>query len=405
MGAVVTISMASPGWAARWSPFATLMRNEAQESFARFSKAKRFVDFRKMLDAVENEVDGVVVSTPDHTHAVAAMDAICRGKHVYCEKPLAHSITEIRALRKAAADHGVITQLGNQGHSFEQIRMFCEWIWDGAIGDVHTVHALRPSDYSRIDELANLSERPPVPDTLDWDLWLGPAAERAYHPNFLPGKWRGWMPFGTGTIGDWTCHVVDPVFWALDLGTPTSVVAEVDGYDVQQHALTFPHGTHVTYEFAATGNRGPITLHWYDGSLAPPALDEFNWAEFPRNTCGLVLGTEGAIRYSSHGASGLRIMPEEKMRAYKRPEPTIPRVVGHHDDWVQAVKKGQPAGSHFDYGGPLTELALLGVIATRLPGRTLAWDGTAARFANSDEANKLVEFHPREGWELPGVTY
>ncbi len=355
-----------------------------------------------MLDAVEGDVDGVVVSTPDHTHAVAAMDAMCRGKHVYCEKPLAHSIAEIRALRKAAADNGVITQLGNQGHSFEHIRLFCEWIWDGAIGDVHTIHALRPSDYSRIDQSGE-PERTcrPSPATLDWDLWLGPAAERAYHPSFLPGSWRGWMPFGTGVIGDWTCHVVDPVFWALDLGAPTSVVAEVDGYDVDKHAMTFPHGTHVTYEFAAKGDRGPVTLHWYDGSLAPPALDEYDWAKFPSNTCGLVLGTEGAIRYSSHGASGVRIMPEEKMLAYERPEPTIPRVAGHHQDWVEAVKTGRPAGSNFDYGGPLTELALLGVIATRLPGVQLAWDGPAARFTNSDDANKLVEFNPRKGWELP----
>jgi hypothetical protein len=179
-----------------------------------------------------------------------------------------------------------------------------------------------------------------------------------------------------------------------------SVVAKVEGYDVERHTLTFPHGTHVTYEFAANGDRGPVTLHWYDGSLAPPALDDFDWAEFPRNTCGLVLGTEGAIRYSSHGARGVRIMPEEKMLAYERPEPTIPRVAGHHEDWVEAVKKGRPAGSNFDYGGPLTELALLGVIATRLPGMKLDWDGPAARFTNSDEANKLVEFNPREGWAL-----
>jgi predicted dehydrogenase len=373
----------------------------AKDSFAQFPSAKHFVDYRKMLDAVENEIDAVVVSTPDHTHAVAAIDAMCRGKHVYCEKPLTHSIAEVRAVRKAATDNGVITQLGNQGHSDHQIRLFCEWIWDGAIGDVHTIHALRPSCYSRIDQLASLSDRPPVPKTLDWDLWLGPAVRRAYNPSFLPGSWRGWMPFGTGVIGDWTCHVVDPVFWALDLGAPTSIVAEVDGYDLDKHALTFPRGTHVTYEFAAKGKRGPVTLHWYDGSLAPPTLDDYDWAEFPHNTCGLVLGTEGAIRYCSHGASGVRIMPEEKMLAYQRPEETIPRVAGHHQDWVESIKSGQPAGSNFDYGGPLTELALLGVIATRLAGQSLAWDGPAARFTNSDDANALVAFNPRKGWELP----
>jgi predicted dehydrogenase len=373
----------------------------AGESFDQHRKAKRFVDYRAMLDDVENEIDGVVVSTPDHTHAVAALDAICRGKHVYCEKPLAHSIAEVRALRAAAAEQGVTTQLGNQGHSFEHIRLFCEWVWDGAIGDVHTIHALRPSDYSRIDQLENLPQRHPVPKTLDWDLWLGPAAERPYHPLFVPGSWRGWMPFGTGTIGDWTCHVIDPVFWALDLGAPQSIVARVDGYDPQAHALTFPHGTHVTYTFAAKGDRGPVTLHWYDGSLAPPELEDYDWGEFPNNTCGLVLGTEGAIRYSSHGASGVRILPEEKMLAYQRPEPSIPRVAGHHQDWIDAVQQGRTAGSNFDYGGPLTELALLGVIASRLPGTRLEWDGPAARFTNSDEANELAEFRPRTGWALP----
>jgi predicted dehydrogenase len=373
----------------------------AKESLAQYSKAKTFVDYRRMLDAVENQIDGVVVSTPDHTHAVAAMDAIRRGKHVYCEKPLAHSISEVRALQKAADEEGVITQLGNQGHSFDHIRLFCEWIWDGAIGDVHTIHVLRPSDYSRIDQLESLSERPPVPETLDWDLWLGPAIERPYHSNFLPGSWRGWSPFGTGVIGDWTCHVVDPVFWALDLGSPTSIVAQVDGYDVEKHALTFPRGSHVTYEFAAKDDRGPVTMHWYDGSLAPPSLDDYDWSTFPNNTCGLVIGTEGAIRYGSHGASGVRIMPEEKMLAYKRPDPTIPRVAGHHQDWVDAVKSGSPAGSNFDYGGRLTELALLGVIATRHPEVALAWDGSAGRFTNSDEANRMVAFNPRKGWRLP----
>jgi hypothetical protein len=178
-------------------------------------------------------------------------------------------------------------------------------------------------------------------------------------------------------------------------------VARVDGYDVEKHALTFPRGSHVTYQFAAKDERGPVTMHWYDGSLAPPALDEYDWSKFPRNTCGLVLGTEGAVRYGSHGASGVRIMPEEKMLAYQRPDPTIPRVAGHHEDWVEAVKSGRPAGSNFSYGGRLTELALLGAIATRFPEVTLNWDGVAARFTNSEEANKMVTFNPREGWELP----
>jgi predicted dehydrogenase len=377
-------------------------RERAAASFARFPRARHYRDFRRMLDEVENEIDGVVISTPDHTHASVAMAAMERGKHVYCEKPLAHTIGEVRALQRAARDHRVVTQLGNQGHSFDHIRLFCEWIWDGAIGNIHTVHAQRPSDYSRIDALDSLRQRPPVPDTLDWDLWLGPVAQRPYHPAYLPGKWRGWTPFGTGVLGDWTCHIVDPVFWALDLGWPETVKATTEGYDSQAHADTFPRGTKVTYHFAAREPRGPVTLHWYDGSLAPPVLPEVPWHEFPRNTSAVVLGDRGAIRYGSHGATGLRIFPEERMRAYRRPEPTLPRVAGHYQDWLDAIRRGGQAGSDFDYGGALTEIALLGVIATRLSGTSLAWDGSLMRFTNCDEANGMLDSPRRAGWELDG---
>ena len=375
-------------------------QDRAAASLPQYPQAKQFHDFRRMLDELDDQIDAVVVSTPDHTHANAAMAAICRGKHVYCEKPLAHSISEVRALQKAAKEHRVITQLGNQGHSFDHIRLFCEWIWDGAIGNVHTIHAQRPSDYSRIDSLPLLQERPPVPETLDWDLWLGPVAERPYHPEYLPGKWRGWMPFGTGVLGDWTCHIVDPVFWALDLGSPQTIQAKTDGYDPEKHADTFPHGTIVTYEFAAKGDRGPVTLHWYDGSLAPPKLPGISWQDFPRNTSAVVLGDRGGIRYGSHGATGVRIFPEEKMLEYKRPEPTLPRVTGHHQDWLDAIRHGKQAGSNFDYGGALTEIALLGVIATRLAGTKLQWDGPAIRFANCDQANEMLDAPRRPGWEL-----
>ncbi|MFZ5833359.1 MAG: Gfo/Idh/MocA family protein [Planctomycetota bacterium] len=359
-------------------------------------------DFRKMLDEFDSRIDGVVISTPDHTHAVAALDAMRRGKHVYCEKPLAHCIGEVRALREAARRHRVTTQLGNQGHSAEHIRLFCEWVWDGAIGDVHTIHAGRWSDgrYTAIGNLARLQETHAVPEGLDWDLWLGPAAQRPYHPLYIPQWWRAWAPFGTGEIGDWTCHIVDPVFWALDLGSPKTVTAEVQGFDPKLHADTFPVGMHVRYEFAANGKRGPVTLNWYNGTWALPPIPEIADEKLPKNTYAIVLGTKGAIRYGSHGASGVRIMPEEKMLAYKRPEPSIPRVPDHHTDWVRAIREGRPAGSNFDYGGPLTELALLGVIASRFPGVKLEWNGEAARFANCDEANAMVNPPAREGWSF-----
>ena len=219
-----------------------------------------------MLDEMDKQIDAVIVGTPDHTHAVAAMAAIKRGKHVYCEKPLAHSVGEVRALMKAAQEYKVVTQLGNQGHSFDTIRTFCEWIWDGAIGNVHTIHCGCAAVNSAIDMLPRLSEKEDVPAGLDWDLWLGPAQERPYHSFYLPGRWRSWVPFGNGTIGDWVCHVVDPVFWALDLGAPTTVTAQVKDYDPKTQGDAFPKGDIITFEFPAKGNRGPITLVWHSGA-------------------------------------------------------------------------------------------------------------------------------------------
>ncbi|MBE3135616.1 MAG: Gfo/Idh/MocA family oxidoreductase, partial [Acidobacteria bacterium] len=186
------------------------------DAFKKWPQAKPYRDFRQMFDEMSKSIDAVVVGTPDHTHAVAVMAALKRGKHVYCEKPLAHSIYEVRQLMKAARDRKVVTQLGNQGHSSDSIRMFCEWIGDGAIGNVHTVHAGCGMVYSKIKDLGRLKEQHDVPAGLDWDLWLGPVPFRPYHPAYVPGSWRSWLAFGTGVIGDWVCHVVDPAFWALD---------------------------------------------------------------------------------------------------------------------------------------------------------------------------------------------
>ena len=369
-------------------------------SFGKFPKAKQYRDFRKMLDEMDKQIDAVVVSTPDHTHASAVMAAIKRGKHVYCEKPLAHSIYEIRAIMKAAREHKVVTQLGNQGHSYDDIRRFCEWVWDGAIGNVYEVHAACDANHSKIGQLSRLTEKHEVPTELDWDLWLGPAKYRAYHPMYLPGSWRGWMPFGSGTIGDWVCHVVDPVFWALDLGAPTSVQAEAEGYDPKKHADTFPAGTVVKFEFPATGKRGAVKLVWFDGEKKIPRPEELEAERKVVNTGAVVIGDKGKIMYGSHGAGGVRIIPETKMKEYTRPSQTLPRVKGHHYDWLQAIKNGTQAGSNFDYGGPLTELAQLGIIATKMLGQKLEWDSKNMRFTNCDEANQFINPPYREGWTL-----
>jgi predicted dehydrogenase len=372
----------------------------AAKSFKGFPRAEKYYDYRRMLDEKHKEIDAVVVSTPDHTHAVALMAAIKRGKHVYSEKPLAHSIHEVRALRNAAHEHKVVTQLGNQGHSFNDIRTFCEWIWDGAIGEVREAQAFCGSSYTRIDDLPKLKERHDVPPEVDWNLWLGPAQWRPYNPMYLPGSWRRWSAFGTGCIGDWVCHTVDPVFWALDLDAPQTVRAEAMGYDPKTHAETFPPGTKVTYEFAAKGRRGPVRLVWFDGEWKPPRPPELEPGRDVRRTGGIVIGETGTIMYGSHGAGSPRLIPEEKMRDYKRPKQTLPRVTNHHDDWLRAVKTGRRAGSHFDYGGPLTEIALLGAIGIRFLGQKLEWDAENMRFTNCPEANAYVDPPYREGWTL-----
>jgi predicted dehydrogenase len=375
--------------------------NRAAGTFKRFPKAKQFHDFRKMFDAMAKEIDAVVVGTPDHFHAVAAMAALKHDKHLYCEKPLAHSVYEVRQLMKAAQEHKVVTQLGNQGHSFDSIRDFCEWIWAGAIGNVHTIHCGCSAVNSGLDDLPHLKEQHPVPPTLDWDQWLGPALWRPYHPAYLPGSWRGWVPFGNGTVGDWTCHVVDPVFWALDLGAPTTIQAQVKDWDFKTQGDAYPKGDTITYEFPAKGKRGPVTLHWYDGTARIPRPADLDPDEQVVTTGAVVLGDKGTIMYGSHGAGGVRIIPEEKMKAFTRPPKTLPRGLDHYRDWLNAIRQGHKAGSDFhDYGGPLTEIAMLGVIAIKLNGQKLEWDDQHMRFTNNREANEFVNPPYRKGWRL-----
>jgi predicted dehydrogenase len=374
------------------------------EAWKRFPSAKRFRDFRKMYEELGKSIDTVSISTPDHTHAVAAMEAIRRGLHVYCEKPLAHSVHEVHALMKAAREKGVVTQLGNQGHGTDSIRKCVEWVRDGAIGQVKEIHASCNAVYFRGKDLPLLAERPPVPEGLDWDLWLGPAAERPYHPVYLPSKWRGWKAFGNGTIGDWICHVVDPSFWALDLGAPASVQAvSLGDYDVEKHAETFPSAATIRFEFPSKGPRAPVTLFWYSGHDADKKPKPDGWPDGKDVpvTGAVLLGSKGAIVHGSHGASGVTIVPDARMKEVGPPTPTIPRVKDHHADFVAAIKTGRKAGSDFaEYGGPLTELAMIGIIAMKFPGRKLGWDGPSGRFTDCEEANRHLETPYRKGWSL-----
>ena len=378
----------------------------AAKEFSRYPNAKRFTDYRVMLDKMGKEIDGVIIGTPDHTHAVIAMEAMRHGKHVYCEKPLAHSVDEVRKLMAAGHQHKVVTQLGNQGHSSTSIRRLCEWVWAGAIGQVHTVHAgcdAFKNVYCQIPNLAKVRERHDVPGTLNYDLWVGPVEFRPYSPLWVPWNWRGWMHFGGGVIGDWICHVVDPAYWALDLGAPSTVQAEVMDYDLEKHSLTYPPGSKITFEFPARNDRRPVKLVWHDGNMTIPKPKDFPADEKVPGTGAILFGDKGMIVHGSHGASNCHLLPEGLMEQYsgkKAPPEKIQRVKGHAWDWVEAIRTGRRAGSNFDYGGPLTEVAMLGLIALRFPGETLKWDGKAVRFTNNQAANGYIQSKYREGWTL-----
>jgi predicted dehydrogenase len=380
--------------------------NYAAKKFAQYPKAKQFKDFRVMLDNMGKEIDAVVIGTPDHAHAVISIAAMQHGKHVYCEKPLSHTYAEVRAVMAAAKKYKVVTQLGNQGHSFDTIRQLCEWVWAGAIGRVHTVHAgcdAFKEVYNQARNLDKLDQHYDVPKGLDYDLWVGPVTFRPYTPFWVPWNWRGWMPFGTGTIGDWFCHVIDPSFWALNLDAPTSVQAEVTDYDPAKQGLTYPPGTKITYQFPARNERGPITLVWYDGNSRIPVPEAFSKEDKVPGIGAILFGDKGMIVHGSHGAGNCYLTPETLLDQYtgkNAPPQKIARVKNHAWDWLDAIRTGRQAGSNFAYGGPLTQAALLGAIAIRFPGQTLNWDAKAMRFTNPTEANAFIHPQFRKGWSI-----
>ena len=383
----------------------------AAEAYNLYPKAKQYRDFRKMLEK-QKDIDAVIVATPDHSHAVIAMMAMKMGKHVYCQKPLTHSVYEARRLTEMAREYKVATQMGNQGHSGEGIRLICEWIWAGAIGPVREVHAWtnRPV-WPQGVEMDRPKEEPAVPETLDWDLWLGPAAYRPYHPVYLPSIWRGWWDFGTGSLGDMACHIVDPVFWALKLRYPTSVEACSSTYwhkmweQEEGKREIYPRATIVRYKFPAREGMPAVKFNWYDGGMMPERPEELEEGRRLGDKDGGVLfvGDKGKLMCGCYGKN-LRLIPEEKMKEYKRPPETIDRIPGgiggHEQDWVRACKGGKPASSNFDYSGPLTETVVMGNLAIRNPGQKLDWDGSNMKVTNVPEANEYVRRQYRQGWGL-----
>jgi predicted dehydrogenase len=362
-----------------------------------YEKANKYRDFRIMLEK-EKSLDAVTVSTPDHTHAVIAMMAIKMGKHAFVQKPLTHTVKEARMLLKAAQEAKVVTQMGNQGHAGEGARLINEWIWDGAIGDVREVHVWtnRPIWPQGIDAP---KEIPSVPSTLDWNLWLGPAPFRPYHPELCHFVWRGWWDYGTGALGDMGAHLMDQPFWALKLGYPTSVQASSTRYTKD----SYPLAEVVTYEFPRRGDMPPVKLTWYDGGLMPPRPEDIEPGRMMGDDGGGVLfvGDKGHIMCSTYGENP-RIVPETKMQAYKRPEKTIPRSPGIHEEWVEAIKAGKKSTTDFSYSSVLTEAMLLANIAVLMQDKytKLEWDGEKMEFTNLPEANEHLHKEYRPGWSL-----
>ena len=375
----------------------------AAHTFKEFPNARRYRDFRVMLEK-EKSIDAVVIATPDHLHAVATMTALKLGKHVYCEKPLTHTVHEARAITLAAREAKVATQMGNQGMAFEGNRLINEWIWDGAIGPVHEVHAWsdRPTHRGKMplwwaQGVEHPKDTPPVPDTLDWDLWLGPAPNRPYNPAYVPFRWRGWWDFGSGGLGDMGIHNLAPVFSALKLGAPESVIAS----STPLCGDSIPSAAVVHYRFPARGELPPVELHWYDGGLLPDRPDELddNHELDPEDGI-LFVGSKGKMLVSGWGGQEVRIIPRSLDKAYQRPPKTLPRSIGHHQEWLAACRGEMTTRSNFDFAGPLTEAVLLGSVCIRNGGEKLIWDSANLRFTNNNEANRFLHYDYRPGWTL-----
>jgi predicted dehydrogenase len=371
----------------------------AQKAFAEFPQARRYKDFRELL-IKETAIDGVVISTPDHTHAVAALAAMRAGRHVYCEKPLTHTIGEARLLRETAARHRCITQLGTQGHSEEGTFQAVEAIRAGAIGDVKEVHVWsdRPAGWWP-QGVARPKDKPPVPPELDWDLWLGPAPQRPFHPDYVPFKWRGFYDFGTGAIGDMGVHNLNTAFWALELGLPTSAEVVESG---PMFPETPPVWSVVDLHFPARGRRPAVKVRWYDGGRKPPA--DLFLGEPAVSNGSLVIGSSGTLYTRTwHGGSNEKdwflLLPRKTYADWRPAGKTIPRRGHHHADWIVGVKSGTQSSASFAYASVLTEALLVGQLAVRSQ-RKILWDAEKMRVTNHAPANAWVAPRARRGWTV-----
>jgi predicted dehydrogenase len=385
----------------------------AEKNYKKSPDVPRFKDFRKMLEM--KGIDAVVVSTPDHMHAPASIAAMKLGKHVYCEKPLTHSVYEARLMREIAEKNKLATQMGNNGTGVSGFRRGVEIIRSGVIGPVHTVHVWtdRPGKYWR-QGLDTPTAMETAPETLDWDLWLGPAAPRPYHKVYVPHDWRGWFDFGCGSLGDMGCHTANLPYMGLQLGQPTSVVAET----AEKKRDCFPAWAIITYQFPARGELPPVKLIWYDGGKTPPedimsgrktAKAEEESSDTPaksklaKSGC-LLIGSKGMLFSPDDYGATQRLLPSEDFANFEAPPPSLPRGTGspllwHYREWVNACKGGPKTMSNFDYASRLTEAVLIGNLAVRT-GKKITWDTTTMKAVGCPEADPFIKPEFRKGWEV-----
>jgi predicted dehydrogenase len=364
----------------------------AANGFKVFPGAKKYKDFREMLDKEGKGIDAVTISTPDNVHAVAAMACMQLGKHVYVQKPLTHDIYEARLLTETARKYKVATQMGNQGHAYESLRRLTYWLDSGLIGAVREVHCWTNRPTWPQGGLTRPTEKVEVPATLDWNLWLGPAPERPYHPKYAPHVWRGWWDFGCGALGDMACHVMDPAYGSLKLGVPTSVEAQSEGNTAEGG----PSWSIIAFQFPARGTMPPVKLTWWDGGKMPPRPEGIPAdAKMGDDECGtLFVGEKGFLTCDTYSGSP-RLVPYAKVELPKKEF----IVSNTYAEWVGACKGGDPAGANFDYAGPFTETILLGNLAIR-SGKKIEWNTKELKVTNAPEANQYVKRTYRKGWEI-----
>jgi len=350
--------------------------------------ARKYVDYRKLID--QPDLDAVVIATPDHHHAPATTRALRQGLHVYCEKPLTHTVEEARLITQLAAERQLATQMGTQNHEHPGYLRLVELLRSGAIGSVREVHIIT----DRPGRFWNQGMNPPqepmaIPNGFNWDLWLGPASRREYHAAYVPFKWRGWWDFGCGAIGDMAIHLMDPAYWALQLGGPVKVTST--GPQPNPHSA--PTAMETRFEFGQRGDLDPVTIFWYEGTAQPPAEIA---SELPMNG-SLFIGDKGRIAIVHDGFP--KLLPEDQFADFTAPEPFLPPSPGHHQQWINACKAGTPTGSPFSYAGPFTEIVLLGNIAYRI-GETIEFDPATMTITNLGQANQYLSKPYRKGWEV-----